>query len=282
MNMERLAWAFLQPSMDTLQAELREAKSTLILVLQVTTLAYHTKLAEQHKAPSAGRLTEEEQQSLIRAIVAYRKEHKTGIPASSLSPTSRAPPDAIVSSKRASLDSEAGPSDHNERVSSLGTGDLEPPKTLDKPARLADLPQALPNPESTITTSLDQEVPRRDVREASSEPSFVDRGDPVFRCHVSLDGQDSIQEESARSRHGLRVTNAFKTRPKFGFSSILPNRRRPRESSTPEIVPLNPGASSFEPELYIGLRGPSNSDPMATRLQWDFRATDLRLDSSEV
>ena len=43
---ERLKWPFLQPELDTLRAELRDSRQTLMLILQVTTLAYSKRLAE--------------------------------------------------------------------------------------------------------------------------------------------------------------------------------------------------------------------------------------------
>ncbi|KAL8834104.1 MAG: hypothetical protein Q9176_007665 [Flavoplaca citrina] len=43
---EKLKWPFLQPSMDTLRKDLQEAKGTLMLMLQVTQLAFSRKTAE--------------------------------------------------------------------------------------------------------------------------------------------------------------------------------------------------------------------------------------------
>ena len=43
---EKLKWPFLQPSVDALCAALTTARGTLMLLLQVTTLAYTKKLAE--------------------------------------------------------------------------------------------------------------------------------------------------------------------------------------------------------------------------------------------
>lgn len=45
-TVERLKWPFLQPGFDDLRADLRESRETLMLILQVTTLAYSKKLAE--------------------------------------------------------------------------------------------------------------------------------------------------------------------------------------------------------------------------------------------
>ena len=43
---EKAKWPFLQPSVDTLRADLREAKGTLMLMLQVTTLALSKRMAD--------------------------------------------------------------------------------------------------------------------------------------------------------------------------------------------------------------------------------------------
>lgn len=45
-KIERLKWPFLQPGFDDLRTDLRDSRETLILILQVTTLAYSKKLAE--------------------------------------------------------------------------------------------------------------------------------------------------------------------------------------------------------------------------------------------
>ena len=43
---EKAKWPFLQPSVDTLRADLREAKGTLMLILQVTSLALNKRMAD--------------------------------------------------------------------------------------------------------------------------------------------------------------------------------------------------------------------------------------------
>ena len=42
---ERAKWPFLQPRMDTLRRDLKEAKNTLLLILTVATLAHAEKVA---------------------------------------------------------------------------------------------------------------------------------------------------------------------------------------------------------------------------------------------
>lgn len=43
---ERAKWPFLQPSIEYLRTDLREAKGTLMLMLQVTSLAFSKKIAD--------------------------------------------------------------------------------------------------------------------------------------------------------------------------------------------------------------------------------------------
>lgn len=46
-RLERAKWPFLQPGIDVLRADLREAKGTLMLMLQVASLALSKKMADQ-------------------------------------------------------------------------------------------------------------------------------------------------------------------------------------------------------------------------------------------
>lgn len=70
---ERAKWPFLQPSIDSLRTDLRDAKSTLMLMLQVATLALSKRIA--NASISTG-----EHEDSVRAIVATelqrREEHK--------------------------------------------------------------------------------------------------------------------------------------------------------------------------------------------------------------
>lgn len=43
---EKLKWPFLQPSINTLRDDLRDAKGTMMLMLQVTTLAFSKRIAD--------------------------------------------------------------------------------------------------------------------------------------------------------------------------------------------------------------------------------------------
>ena len=68
---ERLRFPFLQPNLDSLRGELRDARGTLLLILQVTTLAYSKKLAELNR-PTI--LSQEEQTELMRSILAMHRK----------------------------------------------------------------------------------------------------------------------------------------------------------------------------------------------------------------
>ena len=68
---ERLRFPFLQPNLDSLRGELTDARGTLLLILQVTTLAYSKKLADSNR-PAV--LDQEEQAELMRSIIAIHRE----------------------------------------------------------------------------------------------------------------------------------------------------------------------------------------------------------------
>ena len=65
---EQLKWPFLQPSIDILRADLREAKGTLMLMLQVTSLALSKKMADLSASASS------EQSDIFRAIIALQQQ----------------------------------------------------------------------------------------------------------------------------------------------------------------------------------------------------------------
>ncbi|KAL9026395.1 MAG: hypothetical protein Q9180_007492 [Flavoplaca navasiana] len=70
---EKLKWPFLQPSMDTLRKDLQEAKGTLMLMLQVTQLAFSRKTAEINQTVSTNVVA---QQDIINAILAIQKQQQ--------------------------------------------------------------------------------------------------------------------------------------------------------------------------------------------------------------
>ena len=74
---EKTKWPLLQPKIDGLRADLRDAKSTLILLLQVVTLALNKRMADASVSSS-------EYQDLIRAVVAIeldRREERANVTA---------------------------------------------------------------------------------------------------------------------------------------------------------------------------------------------------------
>ena len=89
---EKLKWPFLQPSIDILRADLREAKGTLMLMLQVSTLALSKKMADLNASASS------EQADIFRAIIALQQQQdqkhleaadtKTRLPGGSIAPAS--------------------------------------------------------------------------------------------------------------------------------------------------------------------------------------------------
>ena len=95
---EKAKWPLLQPRIDGLRADLRDAKSTLILLLQVATLALNKRMADA-SVPSS------KYQDLIRAVVALeldRREERAHVTAQqevSRSPSSNDAPDVGSSNK---------------------------------------------------------------------------------------------------------------------------------------------------------------------------------------
>ncbi len=65
---EKFKWPFLQPSIEILRTVLREAKGTLMLMLQISTLALAKKMADLSATAT------NEQSDLYRAIIALRQE----------------------------------------------------------------------------------------------------------------------------------------------------------------------------------------------------------------
>ena len=72
---ERAKWPFLQPNIDVLRNDLREAKGTLMLMLQVTSLALSKRMAELNQSASTSM---HEQKDLMRAILAFHQRPHSG------------------------------------------------------------------------------------------------------------------------------------------------------------------------------------------------------------
>ncbi|KAL8657045.1 MAG: hypothetical protein Q9226_002309 [Calogaya cf. arnoldii] len=76
-KIESLRWPFLQPNLEGLRQELNHSRATLMLMLQVTTLAYSRKMAELHKSE---RMDREEQEIFIRSILSQHKHEAQQAP----------------------------------------------------------------------------------------------------------------------------------------------------------------------------------------------------------
>ncbi|BCS03003.1 uncharacterized protein AKAW2_61267S [Aspergillus luchuensis] len=71
---EMVKWPFVKPQMDSMRAELRDAKGTLMLLLQVAMLRYSKKVMEGHTTrTSLIAYSEEDQYLLKRSIVAAER-----------------------------------------------------------------------------------------------------------------------------------------------------------------------------------------------------------------
>lgn len=70
-KMEKAKWPFLQPTIADLRTDLREAKGTLMLMLQVTSLAFSKKMAAVHQTASTNIV---EQRDVIHAILELSKQ----------------------------------------------------------------------------------------------------------------------------------------------------------------------------------------------------------------
>ncbi|KAE8153080.1 hypothetical protein BDV25DRAFT_45298 [Aspergillus avenaceus] len=72
-SMQKLKWPFLKPEIDTMREELKEAKGTLMLMLQLASLNLSRKMMDRY-SPKLGLLphSEEERQLLINSIVAQK------------------------------------------------------------------------------------------------------------------------------------------------------------------------------------------------------------------
>ena len=125
---EKAKWPFLQPKIDTLRADLRDAKSTLMLMLQVASLALSKRMADA-SIPSS------EHQDYVRAIVALELERReesknsTGQPGRPRRPNSNDTPNAenanTISSGDHSLNSGCNPQQSSSLAQARGKHTVE-------------------------------------------------------------------------------------------------------------------------------------------------------------
>ena len=134
---EKFKWPFLQPRLDSLRTDLRGAKSTLILLLQVANLALNKRMANASMSAS-------EYQDLIRAVVALefdRREEPANVTAQqgvSGSPSSDDAPD-VGSSNRIPPGETVLKLDQNRSTFASGT-QIGPTYDPEATISLKDLP----------------------------------------------------------------------------------------------------------------------------------------------
>ncbi|KAL8721978.1 MAG: hypothetical protein Q9225_001453 [Loekoesia sp. 1 TL-2023] len=97
---EKAKWPFLQPSIEGLRTDLREAKGTLMLMLQVTSLAFSKKIADLHQNASTHAV---EQRDIIHAILELSKQARLEAPAVNSSTDDTPKPASPRGVKRKSL-----------------------------------------------------------------------------------------------------------------------------------------------------------------------------------
>ncbi|KAL8925107.1 MAG: hypothetical protein Q9172_002374 [Xanthocarpia lactea] len=73
-NSEKLKWPFLQPSIASLRTDLENAKGTLMLMLQVTSLAFSKKMADMPRSHQTASTNIVEQREIIDAILTIQKQ----------------------------------------------------------------------------------------------------------------------------------------------------------------------------------------------------------------
>ncbi|KAI4250935.1 MAG: hypothetical protein L6R42_008562 [Xanthoria sp. 1 TBL-2021] len=187
---ERLKWPFLQPSIDTLRNDLREAKSTLMLMLHITLLAFSKKMAEIHQTTSKNIV---EQREIIDAILVYQKQQHSSqrveAQAQPLSSSSFGGDNlkAVISNTDGETSSRA---DENSTLAQCRSSD---PATL-LPLRLNNVLMAMPPPKTLITKTTSMKS--ASSRIGQSITADGDACDPQsnYEDHtVSASGQSSLR-----------------------------------------------------------------------------------------
>lgn len=203
--MERLRFPFFQPNLDTLRGELRDARGTLLLILQVTTLAYSKKLAELNH-PTI--LNQEEQAELMRSILAMHREKKR---------TTIADPegDDVIVVEHNSIDQGVD-------------GDVIPPSNNDMPMPIGEKDL----PDDRETPDLSKEDPKK---ETSKLPAEESKGSNPEALHDSV--QDSASPPIKRPRvckfpWSSDGKNGRSSRSRDRHHRGLPRRGRRRSSTS--------------------------------------------------
>ncbi|KAL9015826.1 MAG: hypothetical protein Q9185_006793 [Variospora sp. 1 TL-2023] len=125
---EKAKWPFLQPTIESLRVDLREAKGTLTLMLQIMSLALSQKMAAIHETAPMGVV---EQREIYRAILAIQKQvqnhdsiHSEVVSVDLPDKNTQRPASPRALSKRSSFEEVLSV----ERIS-LAPSDLAPPLT---------------------------------------------------------------------------------------------------------------------------------------------------------
>lgn len=230
---EKLKWPFLQPSIDILRADLREAKGTLMLMLQVATLALSKKMADISATASS------EQGDIFRAIVALQQQQEQKYQ------------DAPIAKKRLSGGS-------NDRLPTNVKNDLRvvicPAVTTDcSPGEsCSDTPEAAHTQPATPRTLSTEESTTSSVTLASSEPptytptSTLDAS-PVY----SRDGGNHILQDYQMQLMLLEQQNKKR---------LILNRQREQQCDGPETSTRPRSMDEIDSELQMFLLKPIVKD----------------------
>ncbi|KAL8858977.1 MAG: hypothetical protein Q9178_004458 [Gyalolechia marmorata] len=180
---EKAKWPFLQPNIESLRVDLREAKGTLMLMLQVMNLALSRKMAAVHEAAPMGVA---EQREIYRAILAIQKQVQDK--------------DSIHSE----VDSEETPDNGTPKPTSL--------RVLDRRLSFDELSTA--KQPSLAPSDLDPPL-TPDVFMATSEPDKPDTRSPQEMKDeaINVDGSSSSKDCSTGIEQGNLNSNLEQSPP---------------------------------------------------------------------
>ncbi|KAL8707370.1 MAG: hypothetical protein Q9220_007594 [cf. Caloplaca sp. 1 TL-2023] len=168
---ERIKWPFLQPSIETLRIDLREAKGTLMLMLQVTSLAFSKKMADIHQTASTNII---EQREIIAAILAIQKQQ-------------RRPQEPL---RQSSPVDRAG---NSTPIGAPPIGPIERSISLDEASTLAPTPSSSSLASLPIRPNVLMALPTPNTR-ASLSPKKIAPNNCGDGCEPSRDSAENSQE----------------------------------------------------------------------------------------
>ncbi|KAL8907492.1 MAG: hypothetical protein Q9171_005834 [Xanthocarpia ochracea] len=169
---EKVKWPFLHPSIESLRIDLREAKGTLMLMLQVMNLALSRKMAAVHEAAPMAVV---EQREIYRAILTIQKQVQD----------------------KDSIHSEV----HSEDTPDKGTPRPASLRVLDKRSSFDELPTA--KQPSLAPSDVDPPL-TPNVFMATSEPDKPDSPSPQERKDeaINVNGSSSSKDCSTGIKQG--------------------------------------------------------------------------------